>query len=117
MSAAPTATSGAAHGWAMPEFRSGVLASSYLWSPVLFSALKNSPLFGSILRVRILDYDPQPSVGTAGLDGFASGLHAKNDVNDPPHLIEPLRVQVVGHLDVLMVLPSNLEGEAPGREP
>jgi hypothetical protein len=63
------------------------------------------------------DDDPQPSVGTAGLDGFASALHAKNDVNDAPHLIEPLRVQVVGHLDVLMVLPGNLEGEARGREP
>jgi hypothetical protein len=53
----------------------------------------------------------------AGLDGFASGLHAKNDVDDAPHLIEPLRVQVVGHLDVLMVLPGDLEGEARGREP
>jgi hypothetical protein len=29
----------------------------------------------------------------AGLDGFASALHAKNDVDDAPHLIEPLRVQ------------------------
>jgi hypothetical protein len=48
--------------------------------------------------------DPRPSVGTAGLDGFASALHAKNDANDALHLIEPLRVQVVGHLDVLMVL-------------
>jgi len=27
-------------------------------------------------------------------------------MNDAPHLIEPLRVQVVGHLDVFMVLPS-----------
>jgi hypothetical protein len=27
-------------------------------------------------------------------------------MNDAPHLIEPLRVQVVGHLDVLMVLPK-----------
>jgi hypothetical protein len=44
-------------------------------------------------------------------------LHAKNDVNDAPHLIEPLRVQVAGHLDVLMVLPGDLEGEARGREP
>src|ERR1700726_2849001 len=41
--------------------------------------------------------DPRPSVGTAGLDGFASALHAKNDANDALHLIEPLRVQVVGH--------------------
>jgi hypothetical protein len=53
----------------------------------------------------------------AGLDGFASGLHAKNDVDDAPHLIEPLRVQVVGHLDVLMVLPGDLGGEARGGEP
>jgi hypothetical protein len=63
------------------------------------------------------DVDPQPSVGTAGLDGFASALHARNDVNNAPHLIEPLRVQVVGHLDVLMVLPGDLEGEARGCEP
>src|ERR1700681_2592081 len=54
---------------------------------------------------------------TAGLDGFVSALHAKNDANDALHLIEPLRVQVVGHLDVLMVLPGDLEGEARGREP
>ena len=44
-------------------------------------------------------------------------MHAKNDANDALHLIEPLRVQVVGHLDVLMVLPGDLEGEARGREP
>jgi hypothetical protein len=50
----------------------------------------------------------------AGLDGFASALHAKNDVDDAPHLIEPLRVQLVGHLDVLMVLPGDLEGERVG---
>jgi hypothetical protein len=56
------------------------------------------------------------NVGTAGLDGFASALHAKNVVNDAPHLIEPLRVQVVGHLDVLMVLPGDLECQARGRE-
>ena len=31
-------------------------------------------------------------------------MHAKNDMNDAPHLFEPARVQVVGHLDVLMVL-------------
>src|SRR5712692_9936628 len=41
----------------------------------------------------------------------------KNDANDALHLIEPLRVQVAGHLDVLMVLPGDLEGEARGREP
>ena len=63
------------------------------------------------------DDDPQPSVATAGLDGFASALHAKNDVDDAPHLVEPLHVQVVGYLDILMVLPGNLEGEAGGREP
>jgi hypothetical protein len=61
--------------------------------------------------------DPQPSVGAAALDGFASALHAKNDVDDAPHLAELLRVQVVGHLDVLMVLPGDLEGKARGREP
>jgi hypothetical protein len=53
----------------------------------------------------------------AGLGGFVSALHTKNDVDDALHLIEPLRVQVVGHLDVLMVLPGDLEGEARGREP
>src|ERR1700732_2438530 len=51
------------------------------------------------------------------LDRFASALQDKKDANDALHLIEPLRVQVVGHLDVLMVLPGDLEGEARGREP
>jgi hypothetical protein len=74
-------------------------------------------IFAELLRETNRDDDPQPSVGTAGLDGFVSALHAKNDVNDAPHLIEPLRVQVVGHLDVLMVLPGDLESEARRREP
>jgi hypothetical protein len=57
------------------------------------------------------------SVASSGLDGCASALRAKNDVDDALNVIEPLRVQVVGHLDVLMVLPGDLEGEARGREP
>jgi len=57
------------------------------------------------------------SVASSGLDGCASALHAKNDVHDALNVIEPLRVQVVGHLDVLMVHPGDLEGEACGREP
>jgi hypothetical protein len=44
-------------------------------------------------------------------------LHAKNDVDDAPHLVELLRVQVIGHLDVFMVLPGDLKGESRGRKP
>jgi hypothetical protein len=43
-------------------------------------------------------------------------LHAKNDVHDALHVSEPLRIQVVGYLDVFVVRPSNLEGEACGCE-
>jgi hypothetical protein len=43
-------------------------------------------------------------------------LHAKNDVHDALHLTEPFRVQVVGHLDILVVRPGDLEGEARGCE-
>src|SRR6266853_245320 len=57
------------------------------------------------------------SVASSGLDGCASALRAKNDVDDALNVIEPLRVQVVGHLDVLMVHPGDLEGEACWREP
>jgi hypothetical protein len=48
--------------------------------------------------------------------GAASALHAKNDVHDALHFIEPLRIQVVGHLDVFVVRPGDLEGEACGCE-
>jgi len=43
-------------------------------------------------------------------------LHAKNDVHNALHFTEPLRVQVVGHLDVFVVRPGDLEGEACGCE-
>jgi hypothetical protein len=33
----------------------------------------------------------------------ASALHAKNDVHDLLRVIEALRVQLVGHLDILVV--------------
>jgi len=42
----------------------------------------------------------------------ASALHAKNNMHDALHFTEPLRVQVVGHLDVFVVRPGDLEGEA-----
>ena len=45
-----------------------------------------------------------------------SALHAKNDVHDALHFTEPLRVKVVGHLDVFVVRPGYLEGEAFGCE-
>jgi len=41
----------------------------------------------------------------------ASALHAKNDVHNALHVPEPLRVQVVGHLDVLVVGPRDFKGE------
>jgi hypothetical protein len=43
-------------------------------------------------------------------------LHAKNDVHNVLHFTEPLRVQFVGHLDVFVVRPGDLEGEACGCE-
>jgi hypothetical protein len=48
--------------------------------------------------------------------GFVSASHAKNDVHDALHFTEPLRVKVVGHLDVFVVRPGDLEGEACGSE-
>jgi hypothetical protein len=45
-----------------------------------------------------------------------SALHAKNDAYDALHVTEPLRVQVVSHLDVSVVPPGDLEGEACGCE-
>ena len=45
-----------------------------------------------------------------------SASHAKNDVHDALHFIEPLRIQVVRHLDVFMVRPGDLEREARGSE-
>ena len=43
-------------------------------------------------------------------------MHAKNNVHDALHFTEPLRVQIVGHLDVFVVRPGDLEGEARGCE-
>jgi hypothetical protein len=43
-------------------------------------------------------------------------LHAKNNVHDALHFTEPLRVQLVGHLDIFVVRPGNLECEACGCE-
>jgi hypothetical protein len=43
-------------------------------------------------------------------------LHAKDNVHDTLHFTEPLRVQVVGDLDVFVVRPRDLEGEACGCE-
>ena len=48
--------------------------------------------------------------------GHASVLHAKNNVHDMPHITEMLRVEVVGDLDVFVVCPGDLEGEACGCE-
>ena len=41
--------------------------------------------------------------------GAASALHAKNDVHDALHIIETLRVQLVGHFDVVVVCSSDFE--------
>ena len=45
-----------------------------------------------------------------------SGSHAKNDVHDAFDFTETLRVEVEGDLDVFVVLPGDLEGEACGCE-
>ena len=43
-------------------------------------------------------------------------MHAKNDVHNALHFTQPLLVQVVGHLDVFVVRPGDLEGETCGCE-
>ena len=48
--------------------------------------------------------------------GTASAVDAKNNVHYALHFTEPLRVEVVGHLDVFVVRPGDLEGEACGCE-
>lgn len=45
-----------------------------------------------------------------------SALHTKDDVHDALHVSELLGLQVIGHLDVLVVRPSDLEGETCGCE-
>jgi hypothetical protein len=45
-----------------------------------------------------------------------SGSHAKNDVHDAFDFTETVRAEVEGHLDVFVVLPGELEGEACGCE-
>src|SRR6266498_497141 len=49
-------------------------------------------------------------------EGRRSGSHAKNDVYDTFDFTETLGIEVVGHLDVFVVLPGDLEGEACGCE-
>src|SRR5712691_11113684 len=56
--------------------------------------------------------DPSPTFS----EGRRSGSHAKNDVYDAFDFTETLGVEVVGHLDVFVVLPGDLEGEACGCE-
>jgi hypothetical protein len=48
--------------------------------------------------------------------GTPLGLHAKNDVHDALDLIEALRVQLVGHFDVVVVCSSDFECKACGRK-
>jgi len=43
-------------------------------------------------------------------------LHAKNNAHDTLHFTESLRVQFVGHFNVFVFWPGDLEGEACGRE-
>ena len=45
-----------------------------------------------------------------------SALHAKNDAHDALHVIEALRVQFVGHLDVVVVCSRDFERKACGRK-
>jgi hypothetical protein len=41
-----------------------------------------------------------------------SASYAKNNVRDAPNFIEPLCIQIVGHLDEFVRRPGDLEGEA-----
>ena len=43
-------------------------------------------------------------------------MHPKNDVHDALHVIEVLRVQLVGHFDVVVVCSGDFECEARGRK-
>ena len=43
-------------------------------------------------------------------------MHAKNDVHDALHVIEALRVQLVGHFDVAVVCSGDFECKACGRK-
>jgi hypothetical protein len=45
--------------------------------------------------------------------GAVSALHAKNDVHEALHVSEPLRIQVVGHLDVFVPAIRQLSGVLP----
>ena len=46
----------------------------------------------------------------------ASALQAKNDVHDALQVIEALRVQLVGHFDVVVVCSGNFECKACARK-
>ena len=59
---------------------------------------------------------PSMTPGNHPHRAVVSALHTKNDVHDALHFTEPLRVQIVGHLDVFVVGSGDLEGEACGRE-
>src|SRR5271168_2945988 len=48
--------------------------------------------------------------------GSASALHAKNGVHDALHVIEALRVQLVGHFDVVVVCSGDFERKSCGRK-
>jgi hypothetical protein len=48
--------------------------------------------------------------------GSASVLHAKNNVHNTLHFTEPLRIEVVGDLDVFVFRSGDLESEACGCE-
>ena len=43
-------------------------------------------------------------------------MHPKNDVHDALHVIEALRVQLVGHFDVAVVCSGDFECKACGRK-
>jgi hypothetical protein len=64
---------------------------------------------------RFLGYSGLRLPAGGGTHRPASALHAKNDMHDTLHVIEALRVQLVGHLDVLVVCPGDFEGEARAR--
>jgi len=46
----------------------------------------------------------------------ASALHAKNDLHDALHVIEALRVHLVGHFDIVVVCSDDFECKSCGRK-
>ena len=83
----------------LPPSRSAVLVAS--WSA---ESARIDPLISKALPVKTLGNHAQEC---------CRALYAKNNVRDVPHFIEPLCIQILGHLELdRFPPPGDLEGEA-----